>query len=221
MAKLPRVTEEVKDAIYTQISHFGGVREKAFVKYAAAAVLDASEETEVNSLENLGYKALRAMEREGLVISKMHGPDHVVVPARDQDSISYDMLDAFEAFVALIYENRNEKGSCEFSHALPGDYPFDCMFSITGSGMYRVIVLNNTAMGRINFFNGIKDTAKEFTTLLVISSNYSDEALAEFFAPLEGGNAAILKGKYRFAVISRDRKNFDCQISPVMGDEQA
>lgn len=220
MAKLPRIPSDIKEQIYTQLNLFGGIREKAFVKYAAASVIDTLEDKQINSIENLGYKVLNEMVRDGLVVSMTYGMDHVVVPSRDTERISFEMMDAFEAFIALIYEQRKNGCTCEFSHAMPAEYPFDSVFSISGDGMYRVIVLNNTAMGRINFFNSAKTNTKGFTTLLVISSNYTDEKLEAFFE-LVDGEGPLIKGKSRMALITRNKKNFDCQIGPLMGEEKA
>ena len=220
MPKLHGIPYEITDQIYSTLCEFGCARWKALLKYAEALVIGSdafSEEYKEEHSEQLGEKALHLLSNENRLQIGKYADEKVALPIGRQD-ISFDSLNAFEAYAAITMEIAENGLFPEFCYARKtSDYPFHYVFAASKQNtLYRVLVYGHDAFVRIGYFNDSFSSKRDgrFVTLLVIPENYSWEEFQD----------VLVKGRTRIAFIrevNSKRKKYECLLTDIIEEPDA
>lgn len=214
MAKLLSIPYEITDQIYSTLCAFGCARWKALLKYSEALVRGSDafpEEYKTEHASQLAEKALQLLNGE-LIETASYADERIVIPTGREDT-SFDNMNAFEAYAAIVTEVAEKGLYPEFCHARKtSDYPFHYVFAASKENvLYRVLVYGQDAFVRIGYFNNAYNEKrdKHFVTLLVIPESYSWEEFKD----------VLIKGKTRIAFIHEENvrhKRYECLLTEII-----
>ena len=193
---------------------FGCARWKALLKYSEALIIGSdafAEEYKAEHSAQLAEKAIQPL-RDDLVATAAYADEKIAVPVGREDA-SFDNMNAFEAYVAIVTEVA-EKGLCpEFCYARKtSDYPFHYVFAAAKENvLYRVLVYGQDALVRIGYFNTGYNEKRDnhFVTLLVVPDNHSWEEFQEI----------TIRGRTRIAIIHEENvkhKRYQCLLTDII-----
>ena len=183
MAKRVSITRGFIEELKDLISCFRGVRYDSFVRYMEIA-LSVSSDAAYQIVEEL-------LQRQHFVKIKYSGT--TVIKLSKTDSVVYDYLDAFEAYLFILAEEK-EKNAAADATVMSGGVVSDFVIATTSGLVYDLILSNDKGGQRLKILERAdKKRYKNQITLFVFTSGTN---LAEAKAP-------AIKGKHRMAVVRR------------------